>query len=202
MRSNRKRTFGLKLGQAVILGLMLVLLANGTPAKGIEKPFDRQLKLQGIGFHVSCPNDSSINRLLIVPSGLSIDNRPINREIDGLVTGAEVADLNADGSPEIYVYVVSAGGGSYGSLVAYSSNKRKSLSEIYLPPVIEDKSISKGYMGHDAFAVGEGALLHRFPIYRPGDTNANPTGGMRQIQYRLVPGEAGWILSRYKFFEY
>lgn len=27
------------------------------------------------------------------------------------------------------------------------------------------------------------------------DTNAKPTGGMREIQYRLVPGEAGWILK-------
>jgi hypothetical protein len=49
-------------------------------------------------------------------------------------------------------------------------------------------------MGHDAFSVGEGAFLRRFPIYRDGDTNTNPTGGMRQLQYKLVQGEAGWIL--------
>ena len=118
------------------------------------------------------------------------------------VTGAEVADLNADGSPEIYVYVTSAGSGSYGSLVAYSVNRRKSLSEIYLPPVTEDKAASKGYMGHDEFAVGEGALLHRFPVYRDTDTNAKPTGGTRQLQYKLVPGEAGWVLKVDRMVEY
>jgi hypothetical protein len=39
------------------------------------------------------------------------------------------------------------------------------------------------------------ALVRRFPVYRAGDTNAGPTGGIRQLQYRLVPGEAGWILE-------
>jgi hypothetical protein len=117
------------------------------------------------------------------------------RRIDGTVTGAEVADINADGSPEIYVYVTSAGSGSYGLLVAYSANQRKSLSEIYLPPVTQNKTLSKGYMGHDNFAVVEGVLVRRFPVYRDTDTNANPTGGTRQLQYKLVPGEAGWILK-------
>jgi hypothetical protein len=151
---------------------------------------------------VTSPNDSSINKLTIVPFGLEIDNSTITREIDGTVTGAEVADLNADGSPEIYVYVASAGSGSYGSLVAYAANRRKSMSEIYLPPIAENKSAAKGYMGHDEFAVVESTLVQRFPIYRSGDTNARPTGGMRQLQYRLTPGEAAWVLKLDKVVEY
>jgi hypothetical protein len=157
--------------------------------------FDRTLELQGIRFRVRSANEGSINALHIVPSGLAIDNSPIVRTIDGTVTGAEVADLNADGSPEIYVYVTSAGSGSYGSLVAYSANRRKSLSEIYLPAVTRDVRASKGYMGHDEFAVAESVLVRRFPIYRYGDTNARPTGGLRQLQYKLYPGEAGWVLK-------
>ncbi len=27
------------------------------------------------------------------------------------------------------------------------------------------------------------------------DNNANPTGGMRQLQYALVAGEANWVLQ-------
>lgn len=164
--------------------------------------FDRTLELQGIRFHVTSANESSINTLHIVPDGLEIDNSPIVRTIEGTVTGAEVADLNVDGSPEIYVYVTSAGSGSYGSLVAYSANRRKSLSEIYLPPVTQDKMASKGYQGHDEFAVLEGVLGHRFPVYRDTDTNAKPTGGTRQLQYKLVPGEAGWILKVDRVVEY
>ena len=63
------------------------------------------------------------------------------------VAGAEVADINWDGSPEIYVYVTSASSGSYGSLVAYLANRRKSLSEIHLPPVTQEKTLSEGYIG-------------------------------------------------------
>ena len=165
-------------------------------------PFDRTLTLQGISFRIRTPNDTSVNTLEIIPSGLEIDNSTIVRKIDGRVTGAEVADLNADGSPEIYVYVNSAGSGSYGSLVAYSANRRKSLSEIYLPPIAENKTASKGYMGHDEFAVVESTFVQRFPVYRDGDIQAKPTGGARQLQYKLRPGEAGWILKLDRTVEY
>lgn len=167
-----------------------------------EVPFDKTLTLQGVSFRVKSANNASVNALEIIPSGLEIDNRPITRQIDGVVTGAEVADLNVDGSPEIYVYVTSAGSGSYGSLVAYAANHRKSLSEIYLPPVAETKAAAKGYMGHDVFAVVETTFVQRFPIYRAGDSNAEPTGGIRQLQYKLVPGEAGWILKLNRTVEY
>ena len=52
-----------------------------------------------------------MNRLTITPSGLEIVNTPIVREIDGLVTAAEVSDIDASGSPEIWVFVTSAGSG-------------------------------------------------------------------------------------------
>ncbi len=171
---------------------MLALLFSQLVAAG---GFDQVLELQGIAFHVTSPNEGSINQLEIIPSGLEIDNTVIKREIDGTVTGAEVADLNADGSPEIYVYINSAGSGTYGSLVAYSSNNRKSLSEIYLPPLTDDKKNSAGYMGHDEFAVVESSLARRFPVYKKGDTNAQPTGGTRQLQYKLKQGEASWVLE-------
>lgn len=157
--------------------------------------FDRPLTGQGVTFHVSSrPNAGSINTLRIQPSGLKVDNVLIERQIEGTVTSAEVADLNIDGSPELYVYVTSAGSGAHGSLVAYAANKGKSLTEIYLTPIEEDKTAAKGYMGHDEFAVVENSLVRRFPVYKDGDTNAKPTGGTRQIQYKLKAGEAGWLL--------
>jgi hypothetical protein len=164
--------------------------------------FDRTLTEHGVTFHVTSPNDGSINTLRIQPSGLKADNTLIERQIEGTVTNAEVADLNVDGSPELYVYVTSAGSGSHGSLVAYAANKGKSLSEIYLPPMEEDKAAAKGYMGHDEFAVVENTLVRRFPVYKDGDTNSQPTGGTRQIQYKLKAGEAGWILRPDKIINY
>ena len=157
--------------------------------------FDKVLKLQGLSFHVQATNEGSLNQLTITPSGLSGNNPVIKQEIDGSVTDAEVADMNGDGFPEIYVYVNSAGSGAYGTLVAYASNKNKSLTPIYLPELSDDKTLSEGYMGHDEFAVIESSLGRRFPVYKKEDSNAKPTGGMRQLTYTLVAGEAGWILK-------
>jgi len=32
----------------------------------------------------------------------------------------------------------------------------------------------------------------RCDIYKKGDTNSKPTGGTRQLQYKLVQGETSW----------
>ena len=157
--------------------------------------FDTTLALQGISFHVSSTTQGSVGQATITPNGLEIDNAPMTQEIDGRVTAAEVADLDADGSPEIYVYVTSAGSGSYGSLVAYAANRRKSLSQVFLPPIVDNADAALGYMGHDEFHVVDGRLVRRFPVYKDTDTNANPTGGTRQVRYRLAKGEAGWVLQ-------
>ena len=171
-------------------------------APAVSGRFDRTLELYGVTFIVTCDNGSSMNQLSIVPAGLEIDNTAITQDVDGTVVGADVADLDANGSPELYIYVQSAGSGSYGSLVAYAANNRKSLSAVYLPPVTENDRLAKGYMGHDEFAVVENRLVQRFPVYRDDDTNAKATGGTRQIQYRLVAGEAGWRLVVDRVAEY
>lgn len=177
---------------------LVSMAEEAAPAKG----FDKKLSLQGLTFQVKCPNEGSLNKLTITPTGLEGENKPIVVEVDGSVTGAEVEDLDANGFPEIYVYVTSAGSGSYGSLVAYAANQKKSLTEIFLPDLGEDKVNSKGYMGHDQFAVGEGSFLRRFPIYKAGDSNAKPTGKTRQLQYKLKAGEAGWLLKIDKVIEF
>ena len=170
--------------------------AEAPAAPEAAKPgFRQELELQGIRFVVEATNEGSMNNLTITPSGLSEVNDVISREIDGSVTKAEIGDINADGSPEIYVWVNSAGSGSYATPIGYSANNNKSMSEIYFPPISEDAVNSKGYMGHDEFAVVEGIVAQRFPIYKDGDTNAQPSGKMRQLQYKLTAGEAGWVMK-------
>lgn len=193
--------------------LSLFMLAACTPGSTGEetvptsnKGFEENISLKGVRFLIQCPNQGSINKLTITPSGLEGKNEPIVVEIEGSVTGAEVDDLDANGFPEVYVYVQSAGSGSYGSLIAYACNQKKSLTPIFLSDLMEDKANSKGYMGHDQFAGGEGALLRRFPLYHQNDTNSKlsgkPTGKTRQLQYKLKAGEAGWILRLDRSMDY
>ncbi|NVK09826.1 MAG: hypothetical protein HWD89_12310 [Tenacibaculum sp.] len=152
--------------------------------------FKKHLTLQGIGFNISTKKNGMDTELTVAPYGLEIDNSAITQNIDGSVVDAEIEDLNSDGFPEVVIYTRSDGSGSYGNVIGYSVNNGKSVSQIYFPPIIENKKLSEGYMGHDEFTIVETTLSQRFPIYTKEDSNANPTGGIRQINYKLVDGEA------------
>jgi hypothetical protein len=117
---------------------------------------------------------------------------PIHQTVNGRVVGAQVADLDANGMPEIYVFAQGAGSGSYGELAAYAVTRGSDLSRIYLQEL--SGAMAQGYQGHDRFEVVEGCLVRRFPIDKPGDSNAKASGGERQICYKLKLGEASWIL--------
>lgn len=155
-----------------------------------------------VAFTLQATSGSSLNTLTLAPSGLEHDSEVRQAELDGSAYLAELADLDANGWPEVYVYVSSAGSGSYGSLHAWAVNNGKSATPIYLPPLDQSPQVAAGYMGHDAFRTVENRLVRRFPLYGPGDTNAQPTGGTRQLQYRLEAGEAGWVLAVDKVVDY
>jgi len=180
----------------------LKVARSAAPQPRAQANFDQILELQGIRFQVTSHGEGTDRVLRIVPQGLEIDNRAIERPIPGPVARVEIGDVNADGSPEIYVAIASSGRGAPGQLIAYSANRRKSLSEIYLPPFERGAPGAKGYQGQDDFAVGENAILRRFPVYAGTARDARPTGKTRQIQYRLVTGEAGWRLRAYRVTEY
>lgn len=166
-----------------------------------EAGFSAELTYPGskISFRVSTQGDS----LMIQPSGLSVSNETLYHDITGYtVINAEVGDLNIDSYPEVFVYLTSDGSGSYGKLIGYSVNNGKSVSQVYLPEISENSEVNKGYMGHDEMAIVENTFCQRFPVYKEGDSNAGPTGGTRQIQYKLVDGESGRMLKIDKVVEF
>jgi hypothetical protein len=145
-----------------------------------------------VSFQIQATGEGSEQHLTITTTGARPPIKPIHQTVNGRVVGAQVADLNGNGTPEIYVFVQSAGSGSYGELVAYAVTKGSDLSPISLQEL--SGAMARGYQGHDQFEVVEGCLVRRFPIYKPGDSNAKATGGERQIGYKLKAGEASWIL--------
>jgi hypothetical protein len=181
-----------------------VAIAGGSAAAApaAAGPFEQRLELNGISFLVTSPNKPSDNTVRIVPSGLAIDNSPIDWAVQGVVTGAEVADMNVDRSPEVFVYVRGPAPEARGSIVALSANNRKSLSFITLPELTEHRGAAKGYRGHDDFAVVEGTFVHRFPLFGKGGNPEAPTGKTRQLQYKLRKGEASWVLKLDRMFDY
>ncbi|MFY7939284.1 MAG: hypothetical protein ACOVOX_00100 [Burkholderiaceae bacterium] len=165
-------------------------------------PSEQRLELQGVRFLVTSPNKDTGNSVRIVPSGLQADDTPIEMEVLGQVVGAEVADLNVDRSPELYVYVRGPVPQQRGALLAFSANNRQSLSFVTLPELAEHQGATVGYQGHDAMAVVENRFMRRFPIYGQDGDAAQPTGCMRQLQYKLTKGEASWVLQLDRMIEY
>lgn len=116
------------------------------------------------------------------------------RDIDP-VTDILEADLDNNGSKEWYIITAGAGSGTYGSIKALTLSKEQVLEEILIP----DLSAEEGYQGHDQFSVEKGKLVRRFPVYKKGDENADPTGGQKEILYTLMQFPGGkYALNREK----
>lgn len=159
--------------------------------KQIDKTiYINSLTYNDFGFFI----EQKANKVSIFSSNLKYSKKPIINEIEGNIVFSEIADLNADGSPEVYMYIENQKENRvYSSLLAYSVNNGFSMSEIYLAPLSHDKKAFDEYEGNDEFRVVENTLIRRFPI------KDNKT---KQIQYKLVAGEASWQLKIDKIMEY
>jgi hypothetical protein len=106
------------------------------------------------------------------------------------ISNVFMAEIDQNGFDEIYIITSSQGSGSYGNVMAFASNKDKSISQIHLPEIQNDDKTFQGYMGHDVFSIDDQKLVRIFPIYDKNDSNHNPTQGKRKVVYGLYPGEA------------
>jgi len=172
-----------------IISLLLFLAASVSVHAA---SYDETVKSGNLSFHIVAPNTAEGNKATITPSGLKNFNDPVTVVLEGKLTKTILEDLNGDNIPELFLITIGFGSGSYGEVKAFSTNGGKVLTDIVIAePKSEDM---KGYMGHDEFQVVENTFIRRFPVYKSGDTNAKPTGGWRQIQYKLQSGEAAWHL--------
>jgi uncharacterized protein len=168
-------------------------LGEGSPKH--SEP-DQALTLQGLRFKVDIHGEGSIREVAVTVEGLEGGKKVLlKHEIEGSISGTDTADLNKDGYPELYLFVTSPGSGSYGDVIAWSSNKNRSITPVTFPELDPKSKESKGYMGHDSFTIKDGFLVRSFPVYGDNDPNCCPTGGTRELYYELVPGEAAWQLK-------
>jgi len=159
----------------------------------LADPFDKTLEDGDFSVRITSPNTPEKNMVTLEPKGLQRSSDQIAVPVDSAVTRAFLADMDGDNSPELFVVLTNPGSGSYGEVLAYSTNGKKSLTPIMIEaPSPKDLD---GYMGHDDYEVMENTFVRRFPVYKKGDTNASPSGGFRQFQYKLKPGEAAWQMK-------
>lgn len=176
----RGRTIGL----VVMILSMLQLHAQ-------VKRFDSSMKLGKAGYRVVCSNKNlDKNYTTIHPIGFQNGAHEVSIEVKGRILRAEVDDLNNDGFPDLVLYVYSSGAKNMGTVVGISSDKNEGFVPILFPDLLDDLKLRAGYTGNDEFSLMEGTLMRKFPVYNIADTT-RPAGIMRQIQYRVVPGDRG-----------
>ncbi|QCK16815.1 hypothetical protein [Mangrovivirga cuniculi] len=148
--------------------------------------FSKFLNYGDYAYSVTLKNDT----LRVFPLGIEL-NEMFEIHIRGDIKKAEVGDLNKDGYPELIVVEVTRKTNNFKKIHGYSINNGKSFSMTgELPDITDVDSISYGYQGEDEFSIVENSLVRRFPVYQENNEGYNPTGLMRQIQYKLVDGEA------------
>lgn len=125
----------------------------------------------------------------VQPSGYEAVNDESMLEYQGKVYDAFIDDMNGDGFPELFILTVNKENQRH--VIGYASNSNKSMSGFYFTPTVDNSQINSGYSGGDAFTAIEGKLAHQFPVYE----NGQPTGKTRQIVYKMVPGEAGYLFK-------
>ncbi|WP_194767651.1 hypothetical protein [Tamlana sp. I1] len=146
--------------------------------------FTKILNLQDIGFNVKSVEKGGQTELTVLAFGLDENHgNPQKATFKGHVVDAEVEDLDSDGSPELVVYTKSNDG--YGSVLGFSTLKKKSMVPIYFPPTSENSKINEGYKGQDEFSLIETTLGQRFPT----------ANGTRQVSYKLKNGEASKVFE-------
>ncbi len=163
-------------GGATISGTYNKLEGEWDAAQVDPRQFSKTLNYGDYMFFV----ETQGGKLTVEPVGLE-NGEPFTISIEGKAVHAETGDLNSDGFPEVAVYTVSEDENRYGSVYAFSVLGGRSLIQVSVPDIRNHAEASQGYTGHDEFAIVETTLSRRFPL---------PDGGTRQIQYKMVPGEA------------
>lgn len=144
--------------------------------------FERSVTVDGIQARVHVPHGQAASEGSFVVE-IEFDggaHYESTQDRDGEVIDVWLADVTSDTHPDLVVTTSSAGSGGYGSAFVFQNHGEAWLARP-APDLAEDQQ--SGYMGHDTFAIENGALVRRFPLYREGDPNAAPSGGFAAYAY-------------------
>ena len=155
--------------------------------------YDRELQFNIYRFLVSAPDSGRVRTATIKAYRGELLLTKFTVRVDGAVSGTEVADLDGNRFPELYLYSTSDGSGSFGRVYAWQFMPERRAT-IDLPQNWLPESV-KGYMGHDSLWVEKNLLFRRYPVYQAGDANATSSGGYRIMRYQLKPEGAGYRLT-------
>ena len=163
--------------------------------------YDSTMKIGKAGYRISCLNRTPDRNVLnIRPIGFKSESREVTIDLKARVISAEIDDLNNDGFPDIVIFIEDAAGKK--SIFPICSQNNERLAPIIFPDIMNDMDLSKGYRGKDEYKLGEGVLFRKFPVFPTDTTIKEPTNKIRQLMYRVVPGERdSWKFKMFKNFD-
>ena len=123
---------------------ILFLLAAICVLPCLAAPFDQTLEAGGFSVHITSLNITGKNTITLLPTGLKSTNAPLALEVEELIVRAFLEDADGDNSLELFLILTNPGSGSYGKVLAFSTNGKKALT-----PIVIDEPAPKhleGYM--------------------------------------------------------
>ncbi|AQG80336.1 hypothetical protein [Spirosoma montaniterrae] len=153
--------------------------------------FSKSLRYNIYSFTLTSPDTGKAHVLTVRAYRGQLLLTTFQTRVEGPIVGADVADLDGNRFPEVYAYSQSTGSGSFGRVYAWQFLPERK-ADIALPNWRLPDDV--GYMGHDSLWVEQDILCRRYPVYRSGDVNAEPTGGNTMKRYRLRQAGTGYAL--------
>ncbi|PSL45509.1 hypothetical protein CLV51_104214 [Chitinophaga niastensis] len=142
--------------------------------------------------------DASMRNLLIAIGNKKDSTRAdtiIERDIKGQLEAVMVGDLDRNGKPELYCYMLSEGTGRYGNIYAYDFSGDKILR---ISTNAVDTLELPAYRGHDSFYIKNENLVRTFPVYREGAPDALTADTRMIVRYGLQKNDGGFELVQIK----
>lgn len=157
-----------------------VLPLAGAPAPGCA--YDSMLFGDGTSVHVTVPAKEacSIGTYTVTIAAKGPPMQTIRLKRDGTVVNVFFEDVTSDGKRDLVVVTQAAGSGAYGHVDVWEWKHGRYTAGIVAELTEEQRA---GTRGHDAFTVAAGVLRRRLPVYAPGDTNSNPSGGTAAFRW-------------------
>jgi len=166
----------------------LAIAADTTTQRAIENTYE---EIKSVIVNTDLVYDVIGHGQSASEGGITVLRRAKGSKIDTLLTAprngafqsAFITRLDPQNDHELIIVNQSAGSGSYAELMAYTIDKTGKPNKVkVLPPA--DKELV-GYMGKDSVYTDGKLLWRQFPIFKEGDANCCPSGGLRVLKYTL-----------------
>jgi hypothetical protein len=166
----------------------LAIAADTTTQRAIENTYE---EIKSVIVNADLVYDVIGHGQSASEGGITVLRRAKGSKTDTLLTAprngafqsAFITRLDPKNDHELIIVNQSAGSGSYAELVAYTIDKNGKLNKVNI--ISPAKNDLVGYMGKDSIYTDGKLLWRQFPIFKEGDANCCPSGGLQVLKYTL-----------------